>query len=535
MAADERQSAAALARALSEVHGVGPKLSYTAFLQRTAQRLPDKPAVIFGERMWTYSQMFDAIGGLAGHLSASYGVRAGQRVALLIDNSDCYQFWYLAVLGMGAVAVPLNTRLTAREIGYQIENAGVVEVVSQARFSPVLAEVGVRWIDGDAVLAASPPRLEIRAVEVETEAPAAIYYTSGTTGQPKGVVHTHRSLIAGTVQGPPAWEYDDVEAVTLAMTPLFHIANHTWFLPVLGIGGTMVISTFKTEAILELVVKRHITHILAVPSMLLMMSEQHASSRQDLSHVRTAAFGASAMPPEKLAEVQRMFPRAGLVHGMGQTESCGTIVTLPSRFAFDKAGSVGVHIDGADVRVVDAADRDVGRNVVGELVTRGPSVMSHYHARPDATAETLAGGWLHTGDLGYLDADGFLFLVDRKKDMIIRGGENIYSSEVENVLVMHPAVLQAAVVPARSELFGEEVFAFVVLKREASEAVAVDEAAIRAHCARYLAGYKVPVGVRFIEAMPQTATGKTQKHVLRGQLPNLSKPEDPARTVSGTP
>jgi acyl-CoA synthetase (AMP-forming)/AMP-acid ligase II len=171
------------------------------------------------------------------------------------------------------------------------------------------------------------------------------------------------------------------------------------------------------------------------------------------------------------------------------------------------------------MRVADADGRDVAPKTVGELLARGPSVMSHYYQRPEATAETLAGGWLHTGDLGYLDEDGFLFLVDRKKDMIIRGGENVYSSEVENVLYMHPGVAQAAVVAAHSELFGEEVFAFVVLRPEAPEAAGLDEAALRAHCARYLAAYKLPVGIRFIDAMPQTATGKVQKHVLRAQLP----------------
>jgi acyl-CoA synthetase (AMP-forming)/AMP-acid ligase II len=278
----------------------------------------------------------------------------------------------------------------------------------------------------------------------------------------------------------------------------------------------MVISAFGRDAVLDLIAAQRVTHVFAVPTMLLMMSARHAHTRQDLSHVRTVAFGASAMPPEKLAEVQRMFPRAGLVHGMGQTESCGTIVTLPSSFAFEKAGSVGVHIGGMQVRIVDESDREVAAGVVGELVARGSNVMSHYHENPEATSEALAGGWLHTGDLGYLDEDGFLFLVDRKKDLIIRGGENIYSSEVENVLYMLETVEQAAVVPARSELFGEEVYAFVVPRPGA----VIDEASVREHCSRHLADYKVPVGIRVVEAMPQTATGKVQKHRLRQWLPD---------------
>ena len=514
-AAPERRGATSFA-AVCDAHAT---CSYTTLLERTARTVPGKLAVIFGDRTWTYSRMFGAIADLAGHLSVTLGVNQGERVALLVDNSDCYQFWYLAVLATGAVAVPLNTRLTAREIGYQIGDAGVVRILSQAKFSAVLAEVGVEWVDADAFLSVTGPRFDIAAAAIEPDSSAAIYYTSGTTGNPKGVVHTHRSLIAGTLQGPPAWEYDDPGAVTLAMTPLFHIANHTWFLPVLHTGGTMVISTFGSEGILDLIARRRVSHVFAVPTMLMMMCEHHRKSGQDLSHVRTVAFGASAMPPEKLADVQRMFPRAGLVHGMGQTESCGTIVTLPSALAFEKAGSVGVHIDGMDLRVVDDSGRDAPPGTVGELVARGLNVMSGYHGSPDATAQALAGGWLHTGDLGYLDDDGFLFLVDRKKDMIIRGGENIYSSEVENVLYMLPTVAQAAVIPARSELFGEEVFAFVVLGREATHETACDEAAIREHCRRHLAGYKVPVGVRFVATLPQTATGKVQKHLLRELLP----------------
>jgi len=493
--------------------------SYAAFMQRRAAGHSERAAIACGERILTYAQLYAEVAGLAGYLANALGVRRSERVALLLDNGAGYQCWYLAVLAIGAVAVPLNTKLTAREVAFQLGNAGAVAVLSEPRFAAVLEEAQATWIDGTQVGADAQPAFDVASAGVPSDAPAAIYYTSGTTGNPKGVVHTHRSLVAGTLQGPRAWEYDDEQAVTLAMTPLFHIANHTWFLPVLSIGGTMVIDTFRTETVLDLIVRRRVTHVFAVPTMLLLMSQRHQTSRQNLSHVKNVAFGASAMPPEKLTDVRRMFPNARLVHGMGQTESCGTIVTLPAEFAFAKAGSVGVRIDGAEVRVVDEQGRDVPAGVVGELVTRGPNVMARYHEQAEATAAVLAGGWLHTGDLGYLDDDGCLFLVDRKKDMIIRGGENIYSSEVENVLYMHPAVLQAAVVAARSELFGEEVFAFVVKRMEAPEAGTVDEAALRAHCARNLASFKVPIGIAFIDALPQTATGKVQKHRLREMLP----------------
>ncbi|MCC7288043.1 MAG: AMP-binding protein [Burkholderiaceae bacterium] len=506
-----------LERALREEHGVGDCITYTAFLQRSASQRPDRTALVCGERSLTYAQTFDAIAARAGYLAQVCRIRAGERVALLMDNSELYQLWYLAVLAMGAVAVPINTRLTAREIDYQVRDANVRRILTQQKFDAVLGPLEVPRTDADAPLDASQQRFDIAAAGVRTDSPAAIYFTSGTTGHPKGVVHTHRSLIAGTVQGPSAWEYDAADAVTLAMTPLFHIANHTWFLPVLHVGGTMVVDTFRTESVLDLILSRGITHLFAVPTMLLMMIGQHAKQGGDFLQVRTVAFGAAPMPPEKLAEVQRLFPRAAMVHGMGQTESCGTIVTLPSALAFEKAGSVGIPIAGAEVRVAGSDGQDVAPKQVGELLARGPNVMSHYHGQPQATADTLAQGWLHTGDLGYLDEDGFLFLVDRKKDMIIRGGENVYSSEVENVLYMHPGVAQAAVVAARSALFGEEVFAFVVRRDPGGETP--DGESLRAHCARHLADFKVPVEIAFLPAMPQTATGKIQKRVLRERLP----------------
>lgn len=512
-----RPGVAWLERAMREDHGVGDCMTYTAFLQRTALQRPDRPALVCGERSLTYAQAFDAIAARAGYLAEACGIRPGERVALLMDNSERYQIWYLAVLALGAVAVPLNTRLTAREIDYQVRDAGVRHILTQEKFAAVLGQLDLPRTDADAPLDATQARFDLGPAGVRADAPAAIYFTSGTTGHPKGVVHTHRSLIAGTIQGPGAWEYDVPDAVTLAMTPLFHIANHTWFLPVLHVGGTMVVDTFRTDTVLDLILGRGITHLFAVPTMLLLMIGQHAKRGGDFSQVRTVAFGAAPMPPEKLAEVQRLFPCAALVHGMGQTESCGTIVTLPSALAFDKAGSVGIAIAGAEVRVAGPDGRDVAPKQVGELLTRGPNVMSHYHERPEATAQTLAHGWLHTGDLGYLDEDGFLFLVDRKKDMIIRGGENVYSSEVENVLYMHPGVAQAAVVAARSALFGEEVYAFVVRRDPCDETP--DGESLRIHCARHLADFKVPVEIAFLPAMPQTATGKIQKHVLREQLP----------------
>ncbi|MBZ0324774.1 MAG: AMP-binding protein, partial [Alphaproteobacteria bacterium] len=236
-----------------------------------------------------------------------------------------------------------------------------------------------------------------------------------------------------------------------------------------------------------------------------------------LSGVQVIQFGAAPMAIERLGEVQALFPNASLVHCMGQTESVGLIVTLPSDQATEKLGSVGLPIPGCERRVVDGDDKDVAAGQVGELVARGPNVMVEYLANPDASADTLRGGWLHTGDLGYLDEDGYLYLVDRKKDMIIRGGENIYSTEVEDVIYGHDGVALAAVVGMPSDLFGEEVCAFVVRKPDA----AVEEADLQAHCRAQLAPFKVPRKVIFLDAFPMTATGKIQKQELK-KLPEFA-------------
>ncbi|MBI5909384.1 MAG: AMP-binding protein [Betaproteobacteria bacterium] len=502
-------------------HRLEGNLTVPGFFSRTARRLPHKPALLFEQYAYTYRRLFEAIAGVARHLQDETGVKPGDRVALLLENSDLYNIWYLGILAIGAVAVPLNTKLTPREIEFILADSGTSLLLSEERFKATIADLvpEVRSHLSVALLIrqAQPPASswDLESAAVAMEAPAAIYYTSGTTGKPKGVVHTHRSLIAGALQGPLGWEYQDESVINLATTPLFHIANHTVYLPTLLVGGTLVVDTYKTEQVFELIQRHLVTQLFAVPSMLLLMVQFAQRDRYDTGSVMRVVFGAAPMPVHKLEAVQALFPKAALIHGMGQTECSGTTVTLPSSQAYEKAGSVGINIPGTEIRIADDADRELPPNTVGELLTRGPNVMSHYLNRPEASAETLRGGWLHTGDLGYRDAEGYVYLVDRNKDMIIRGGENIYSTEVEQVLYSLPGVALAAVVGMPSELFGEEVLAYVV-KREDAPALTLEE--LQAHCSRYLAKFKVPAAVRFIAEMPQTATGKIQKTILKEML-----------------
>ncbi len=360
--------------------------------------------------------------------------------------------------------------------------------------------------------AATGPDPATTGVPCVTDRPAALYYTSGTTGAPKGVVHTHRTLIAAALQCPDALEHEFDGLRALAVTPLFHIASHVIFLPVLSLGGMLLVDTYQTDDTIELIARHAINSFFAVPSILLMMTGRARELGCTLPGVRSLQFGAAPMPVSKLSQVRELFPNAVFVHAMGQTESCGLLVTLPGFLAFERAGSVGFAIAGVEIAIFDDADREVSPGIVGELVARGPNVMAGYFRNPEATADTLRSGWLHTGDLGHLDADGLVTLVDRKKDMIIRGGENIYSTEVEHVLMRHPDVAQAAVIGTPDPLFGERVTAFVVPKAEANPPT-LDE--IQAHCRTLLAGYKVPAELWVVELMPTTATGKVQKGGLR--------------------
>lgn len=503
-APDCASAAAWLAAALARVGSC----SFPAFLRSRAPA-EDRTALVFQDRRTSYRDLFAAIDRAASTLLAS-GLAPGERVMIKLDNSDLYVVAYLAVLRAGLVAVPVNPKLTPREIAQLASDCGPALFVSEDGEAPA-------GEDGSDVARIRPTDLAgtapaVRLPEVDGGAAAAIYYTSGTTGRSKGVVHTHAGLVANALQSARAWGYNRDGLTTLALTPLFHIAAHAWFLPVLAHGGTLVIDGFRTERAFELIERHAVASLGAVPSMLLMMTGHEARHRFDLGSVRNLRFGASPMPPDRLRDVQALFPNAGLYHGMGQTESGGTISVLPPELAFSKAGGTGFPLPGCEVRIVDEAGRDVAGGAVGEVLARGPQVMREYLGRPDDTEAALSGGWLHTGDLGYVDPDGCIFLVDRKKDMIIRGGENIYSVEVETALLEHDAVAAAAVVALPDPLLGERVCAVVVARREPGEALAAE---LKARCREVLAAFKVPDAVVFVDDLPRTATGKIQKAPLR--------------------
>ena len=507
----------ALAAELATTHGIDGEMTFTDLVARAAEEFPSKVAIIHHGRILTYAQLLRKVNAVRAWLIGIAGVKPGDRVALLVDNSDHYPIWYFGILAAGAVAVPINPKLVARELAYMISDAAPVLMVQETRFDRLidesleLAETEVpRFnVDRDPPPPYAGEWQPTRGIGVHE--PAAIYYTSGTTGSPKGVIHTHYSLLAGAILCPEAWEHSGPESRFLACTPMFHIASHVFFLVIFTLGATLIVDSYQTERTMKQIADHRIDAFFAVPSQLLMMEQHPMKSRLDFSSVKVIGFGAAPMAMERLQAVQDMFPNAGLVHCMGQTESCGMIVALSSDEAFRKIGSVGLAVPGNEIRIVDADDNDVPQGEVGELISRGPQNMTGYLNRPDATAETLRGGWLHTGDLGYLDEDGYLFLVDRAKDMIIRGGENIYSTEVEDVVYMMDGVSLCAVIGVPDRIFGEEVGVFILPK----EGVTLTAEAVQQHCRDNIAAYKIPRIVEFVDGFAMTATGKIQKGDLR--------------------
>lgn len=468
----------------------------------------NRPAIIYREQVWTYGELASAVNTVAKNLISRYGIRHGDLVMMRMENSDFFIIDYLAIHRIGAVAVPLNTKLTERELDYQIQDAKPHLILTK---DPL--RTAIPCVDPEHLFAAV--QQDVLLPTVRPDDVATIFYTSGTTGAPKGVIHTHRTLIAGAFQNCRGWGYEQRHSVTLAMTPLFHIAAHSWFYPVLANEGTLVVETFKTERALQLIARHKVDGFGAVPAMLLMMLEHPHRTHFDLSSVRNIRFGASSMPPDRIAALREAFPNAALYHGMGQTESGGTISVLNDEFALSKLGSSGLPIPGVAVRVVDDDGNVVARGCAGEVLARGAHVMAGYLNQPESSARTLVDGWLYTGDIGIMDDDGMITLVDRKKDMIIRAGENIYSSEIENLFLSHAAIRECAIVGLPDPLLQEVVSAVIVT--DETPRAGFKEGLV-AFGREHIAGFKVPVRWFFANSLPRTATGKVQKQLLRDAI-----------------
>jgi long-chain acyl-CoA synthetase len=485
-------------------------------LRRAVQVAPERPAVRFESVELTYAEVWERCRRLAGALR-SLGVERGDRVAVVDQNSHRYLELYQAVPGAGMVLVPLNQRHSDAELRYALEDSGARVLVTARAIDdlPASVEHVIDLEDGyEALLARTAPA--DFPDDVAEDDLAGLFYTGGTTGVAKGVMLPHRALVANAMHLQAALPFGP-DTTFLLVAPMFHLAGTIAVLATVWHGGRQVVMrAFDAGAVLDLVECERVTATQVVPSMLAAMCDEQLERPRDVASLAFLTFGGAPSATETLRRAHRAFPGAELMTMYGTTETAPLVTTLRSVERLldgPRAQSCGRPTVGVQARIVDPEDRSpaaVGE--VGEIAVRGPNVMAGYWDKREQTAAALDGGWYHTGDLGYLDDEGYLFLVDRAKDMIVSGGENVYSTEVEDVLYRHPGVLEAAVFGIPDARWGEAVQAVVVPR---ADAPVTEEELIR-HCREAIAAYKVPKRIELrAEPLPKSGAGKLLKRELR--------------------
>ncbi len=511
----------------------------TQGLHRSMQQQPDKLAISYLGANLTYGEFGSRVARLAAGLR-KLGVQDGDRVAMLALNSSRYIEYYMAVPWAGAVLNPVNIRWSAAEILYSLDDSETAVLIVDDNFTSIGASLAadcghVRhlihagdsetppgMISWEALIADNEP-LEDR-LRCDNDL-AGIFYTGGTTGFPKGVMLSHNNVMSSACNAVMVGQADPHMRLLMFM-PMFHLAGFGTLNSVLLAGGTAFpLTSFDPAATLEAISRHAITDIVVAPTMIQMCLDwlDHNPERTaslDFSSLTRMRYGTSPMSLSLLQRVRRAFPKVGLAQSYGMTELSPSATLLGPEYhneeslANGRMRSVGKPVFVAEVKIVDEAGREVPRGTVGEIAVRGPGVMLGYWKKPEQTAAAIRDGWMHTGDGGYMDKDGFVFLCDRIKDMIISGGENIYSAEVEAALASHPAVGMAAVIGIPHEKWGESVHAVVVLKPGQS----ADLDSIQQHCRELIAGYKIPRSVEFREALPMSSVGKVLKHEIRKEF-----------------
>jgi len=495
-------------------------------LAQTAARLPDKTAIIFRDQPTTYAE-FDRRANQVANGLIALGIRPGDRVALYIHNLPLFMEAYYGILRAGASVVPLNVLYKAGEVEYILRDSGAKAILTFAPFAPVALAAAANAPELRQVVVASPQEIPgaqawravfgeapetAPGVAVGAEDVAVIPYTSGTTGRPKGAMLTHHNLIANCEQCNRVERIkpreDDV--VWLAL-PLFHIygMNVGLNLTVMH-GGTMLLSErFDLVGSLEEMQKHRATILYGAPPMFVAWAQLPTIRDYDLSAVRYIGSGAAALPV-RIMELFEGLAGVPISEGYGLTEA-SPVVSSNAAGPVTKAGTVGPAIPGVEIRIVDEGGAELPRGEMGELICRGENIMKGYWNQPEATAETLRDGWLYTGDLATMDDDGYVSIVDRKKDMIVVSGYNVYPREVEEVLFRHPAVAEAAVVQYPDPYQGESVMAYVVRKPGAE----VTEQELIDYCREQIAVFKCPRRVVFRDELPKNNTGKVLRRELR--------------------
>ncbi|AQT81552.1 fatty-acid--CoA ligase [Mycolicibacterium litorale] len=505
----------------------------TQGLHRSLRATPDATMTSCGERVRTFAEVADRVSRLAGAFR-ELGVRAGDRVAILSLNSDRYSEYLLATPWAAAVVNPINVRWSSAEIAYGLQDSGTRVLLIDDTFLPLLPELRTRFGDLDAVVhcgdGPTPDGTLGYEELVRTGDPvpdahrsgadlAGIFYTGGTSGHPKGVMLTHDNLLTSAMGALASGLFLTSGGPLLHAAPMFHLADLAIWLEQVVRGGTHVfIPSFRPDATLEAVQRHRVSDLLLVPTMVQMLVDHPALSDYDTSSVDTVMYGGSPISAALLERAAQRLPTASFVQAYGMTEVSPIATLLSPRDHHDPVlrRSGGVAAPHSEVRIVGEDDAELPRGEVGEIVVRGGHVMAGYWGKPDETAAALRNGWMHTGDAGYMDERGYVFVVDRIKDMIVSGGENVYSVEVESAVSRHPAVATCAVIGVPDERWGERVHAVVVLT---AGQVAADDFAdqLREFCKSLIGGYKIPRTVEVVDELPLSAAGKVLKRDLRAR------------------
>ncbi len=496
-----------------------------SWVRKWAEVKPNHTAWISGGRSYSYAEANSRINRVASALLQE-GVAKGDRVAVLLYNGNEFLEIFFACAKIGAIFVPINFRLTPPEAAYILENCGARILFSDIELSRSVSEMeaavpGIRSITVGQSASGDPGTYTTLLAGAEDAEPPdnvtlddyqLIMYTSGTTGRPKGAVISHGNTYFNSVNGHLAYPILTSD-VTYVVAPLFHMgALNIFTTPTLHAGGTILLDrAFDPTATLAAIESHHVTTMFGPPTMFQMMIEAPNWATADLSSLRFLFVGGAPCP---LGVIKTYSARGiALAQGFGLTETSPFVTLLPMEDAARKVGSIGIPVFHADVRVVDESGHPLGRNERGELLTRGPHVFQAYWNNPAATEAAMADGWFRTGDIGYQDDEGYYYLVDRKKDMIISGGENIYPVELEHVLETHPAVREVAVIGIPDAKWGEAPRAIVVTQ----PGVVVTEDELIEFLRARIASYKQLKSVVFVDALPRSATGKVLKPDLRKQ------------------
>lgn len=492
-------------------------------------RTPDSTAVIFKDREIKRREL-DALSNRFAQGVSKLGIKKGDRVASIVSNCVEFVVTYLGLLKSGAIFVPLNFQLTPSHIEYVVNHSEAKLLLCDKELAhtiqkilPQLTRIANVITVGEGRPAADMLSFEevlAMGQEVEPSVPlsqeeiAVFLYTAGTTGAPKGVVHSHFNCSYVAKHWARAFHMGPGKSV-LSVLPLFHAFGlHCITLPALISGARLIITEgYRTELALETIQKYRVNVLPLVPAMGNLIINHEDLPKYDLSSLEAVLMGGAIVPFELLKQWRKAFPKLEIINGYGQTESCPCSTGLWDVDILEKQRSVGKPWDEVDLKILDDEGRELPPHELGEIVYRVPSVMKEYYKDPELTAETVRDGWLYSGDLGYVDEDGYVYIVDRKKDIIIRGGENISSMEVEEVLHKNPAVLEASAIGAPDPVLGETVMAVVVRKPGQDLS---DEQLIQ-FCREHLERFKVPTRVEFVKELPRNPAGKVLKRELKSE------------------